>query len=470
MAKGKDKKKLVYTNAKKRAESRNTGGWTPTAFKIPDGWDLMKFEKAGTYECDILPTVAGPSNQGADEGNLTYEMTYYVHKDVGPLKKTLTCMQRTFGKKCYGCQQEAKARAQGASKEALSAIRAKARQLFVMRNREEDKKKFRLYEAAYKGGPGAQGFGEMIESELDMAADNDPVQTFYALEGGQTLTIRTKEDKYNGRTFYKPTKIKFSSRKEDYPDSILEDMPVLDELVIPIGYEEFKKEWEGEDEEKPKGKSKSKPDDDEDDEDDDKAESDDDSDDDDNDDSDDGDEDYTPEVGDTVEFEVRGKTKKGKVVRVVKKNETAEVETDDRKKPGHMVEWSDLTKVESDDDDDDSDDDDEDEKPKGKGKGKETAKPKGKTKPKDEDDEDEDEDEDEEESDADEDDEDDDDSDSSDDDDDDDSEDDDDGDDSEDEDEDDDSEDDEDDEDDEDEDEDDEDDEPKVPVKKRGRS
>lgn len=467
MAKGKDKKKLVYTNAKKRAESRNTGGWTPTAFKIPDGWDLMRFEKAGTYECDILPTVAGPNNQGADEGNLTYEMTYYVHKDVGPFKKTLTCMQRTFGKKCYGCQQEAKARAQGASKEAVSAIRAKARQLFVMRNREEDKKKFRLYEAAYKGGPGAQGFGEMIESELDMASDNDPVQTFYALEDGQTLLIRTKEDKYNGRTFYKPTKIKFTDRKEDYPDSILEDMPVLDELVIPIGYEEFKKEWEGEDEEKPKSKSKSKPDDDEDDEDDAKAESDDDSDDDDNDDSDDdGNEDYTPEVGDTVEFEVRGKTKKGKVVRVVKKNETAEVETDDRKKPGHMVEWSDLTKVDADDDDDDDSDDDEDEKPKGKGKAKEAAKPKGKTKPKDEEDEDEDED-DEEESDADEDDEDDD-SDSSDDDDDDDSEDDDDGDDSEDEDEDDDSEDDE----DEDEDEDDEDDEPKpkVPVKKKGRS
>jgi hypothetical protein len=408
------KSKYKYASSQQMIE-RSGSDFKPTSFKVPAGWDVIRFERKGQYSFDVLPFLAGKGNPLADEGQAVWCAKHEVHSGIGidPRKKYVCPAKRGMGR-CPVCEHAAKLRRQGVAKEKIAPFNPKTRLLMAVKSVGEDGDgKNHLLEASWFGK--GQGLGEMIENKIDavLARPKHPYHRFWHPDAGRTLEITTKKDSFEGRTFHKPTNLEMVEREEQYDESIIEETPGLDDLInaMVLPYDKLKaifdQEPEAEEEGKgKKGKKKSKPkDEEEEDEDEDDTGDDEEADDeegdeedaeeneeesgddDDDDDDDDGensedeeegseeedgeedndgdDEDESYAKGDLVTFKYKKKTRKGKVVKVKKrkgKPDLISVETDDRDQP-YALDADDktLSKVEEEDDDDEGAEDDDSE-------------------------------------------------------------------------------------------------------------
>lgn len=394
--KQKAKSKIVYSNARKVAEKQATqGGGRNLAVKLPDGVEAYKFKK-GINKFDVLPYRVGAGNPACDEGMVHYERTYFAHANVGPENKLVCCPAQTFGKKCPICAYSAKLMRQGKlDEETRNALRTKTRQLFCFRDH-DDGKKLKIQDGSFY-----RGFGEVLQDKLMAVEDDHPYSHFHSLEDGMQLSVMCKEVALPGGKFNQPSNIEMVPRKTQLDDSVLDDVPCLDDLLICLDYDALEEMFQGGEtgaDAKPADEKKKDKDDEDEDEDDDekpakskskgkkKVEEEDEDDDDDSGD----DEESEIEVGDTVTFFSKTKKKKqtGKVVKL--KDDTAQVKGNGWQE---AVDVDELTKVEPDDDEDTDEEDDDDDEPVGKKKGK--GKP---SKDDDDDDDEEDEDDDEDES------------------------------------------------------------------------
>lgn len=239
-------RKIVYSSPKKRIEEHEKG-WTPTAFRVPEGMPLFKFKKEGTYRLTILGYIVSDGNPFADPGEFHYERTYYTHPDIGPEQQTYVCLQKTFGEPCPQCQAAAILQRQGGTdKDTINALRPKERQFWLLIDHAEREKGVQLMECAHYGK--GTGFGEMLDNKLDAADEDSPYQRFFHLGmDGMTLVVKTKSDSFLGRTFYKPSNMELEPRRpnEAVPETILEELPCLDDLIIKTEYDDFRELMEG---------------------------------------------------------------------------------------------------------------------------------------------------------------------------------------------------------------------------------
>lgn len=460
MAKIKDKKAkkaIQYSSAKEVIEKMDQSDFAPTHWKLPEGVESFRFKKEGTYKVNIIPYVVGDKNPHADEGIIHYEITMHVHNDVGPERKKYICRQKQIGEKCPICDHIAKLRVKGTvSDKLLYKMEPKPRQLYIFQDL-QDEKKLKIYETAFY-----KSFGELLKSKIgatsglltdDEDDDTDEIDysNFFHFEDGMVLFIKTEEDKFNGRAFFKPVNIEMRPRKNPLDEALAEEAPCLDDCLVIPEYDELKEiflngtttpkeegaeEEDEEEEKKPKKKAKAadkkkKPkDEEEEDEDDDEEESKDEDDEDDEDDDegddedsddeesdDDSDEDECPcDVGDEIEFtqKVKGKEKKlqGTVEKVDEKKKLIKVACDDLDKPAFLafddesikklddeefdadeedeeddLETEDEPEESDDDEEDDDEDDEDDEEEPVKKKAKKKEPAKKKAKDEDEDDE-----------------------------------------------------------------------------------
>ncbi len=246
-----------YADAQGRAETHETG-FASGAFKIPEGVELMRFKKAGTYRFDILPyeVKRGKEKPGgnpyAKTGSLHYERTYYVHPRVGPEEKTYCCPRRTFGKACAICEDMAKMRRSPEADEArLDELKVKERQLFNIKDRSaaaEADAKPGLLEFNY------WHFGKVLDAMIKAdSADPSPegYKNFFHLENGFTLKVTVVEETVGTGKYYKPSVIEFKSRAGEYDDSILDEVCDLDKLLIEMSSKDLEKAYfqTGEDDE-----------------------------------------------------------------------------------------------------------------------------------------------------------------------------------------------------------------------------
>lgn len=388
------KKKYKFLSSDQVMERRDVG-FKPTSFKVPKDWEVLRLDKAGQLEIDVMPHVAGKHNPLADEGIVVWDSRHQVHDGIGvDTKKKYVCPASRGMGRCPVCEHAARLRMKGADKEALKAFRPKMRVLYAVKaGWEGEEKKNYLLEQSFFGKP---GFGELIDNKLEavMHKPKHPYHRFWHPDGGRTLACTVKKDKFPGGIFYKVSNIEMIEREEQYDESVIEETPNLEELInsMVLPYDKLKAifEQEPEAEEGTKKKKKKKEEDDEvadeeDDEEEDGEESEEegdeegeeegeeeeDADGDSGDDSDDeeeseeseegseeedeedgsedpdGDEETEIEKGDLVTFKWKGKKQKGKVIKV--KDDKATVKAEDGSWQ-HQVDVDDLTKVEEEED------------------------------------------------------------------------------------------------------------------------
>jgi hypothetical protein len=393
-----EKRKVSYGSAKKRAETHQSG-FESKALKRPEGLEWFRV-KAGTYRLDIIPYVVGKGNPCADEGLVYYERTFYTHRNIGANPRDqYICPMKTSNKKCPVCDYQAKLRRNPkTSKEAVKDLNTSERQIFIVKDFAEPDKGFQLWEISH------HAFGKLLDARVKGEDEDEEFNKFFHLEDGLTLKVTFAEEPAGeGGSYPKAVSIDFKPRKEQYDESVLDEVPCLDELLKELSYKELSKvldtgtdeededeedddddEQDGEEEEEEdEDEGDDEDEEDEDDDTDEESKGDDDDDESDDDDGDDDDEDgdteeYLPAVGDRVKGEYKGKVRKGKVTKVNKKTKLALVAVDG-KSPDRpwAVEFGDLTllkRAESDEDEDDTDEEEEEEKPAKKKTGKKEKK------------------------------------------------------------------------------------------------
>lgn len=221
------------TDAKAWAEQQDRG-YEPTALKLPDGVEFYKLEP-GTHAIDFMPYIVGKGNKRADEGFEHFEREYVAHRIPGPdgRVKYYCCRWETFKKKC-----PVEILTQNGTindPELIKKLKGTVRHLWVVNDKPGDKKnKLKVFDTNhYNRG---MGFGEMLADALNSVPK---YAKFSDLKGGLTLQLTVKEQTFPGGKYNAVTRIDFLPRDYDYPDSMLEAAPCLDDCLVDIGYDEM---------------------------------------------------------------------------------------------------------------------------------------------------------------------------------------------------------------------------------------
>ena len=233
------KRKIVYNTTKEVARREAESQFART-FKVPEGMQTFKFKAAKRYRLRAIPHIVGNANPHCDEGLVHYELTFYTHPQLGPKNETIVCGQCFKDedgnpKPCAVCDNMAALRRAGRGWEDIKHLAPKRRQLWYFEDQDDLQPGIQVFEASYFGK--GQGFGEMIQNKLDLADEDSPKHNFFHLDGGSLITVLTKEDKFQGRVFYKPVSLELDVHKKVYPDTILDKLPPLESLLVETSYE-----------------------------------------------------------------------------------------------------------------------------------------------------------------------------------------------------------------------------------------
>jgi len=159
MALDRSKYRQQIAERTKEVVERGSGSNFKTIFK-PNLGDKVKFfkPKAGQHTVDIIPFECGefmPIDSKLNPGEIAYLLDLYVHFNVGPMKDSYICMEKTYGKKCAVCdyyKEKTKEEQTTELVKLLKSIKAKQRAIYyvlVYDNPEEEKKGLQIWNAPH---------------------------------------------------------------------------------------------------------------------------------------------------------------------------------------------------------------------------------------------------------------------------------------------------------------------------------
>ncbi len=229
MAKRKKKfKGGVSRNAQRQAKGSQFGH-----LNLPKGLQVFKEEPKTRVSLDIMPYEVTINNHpDRDEeyeiavpGTLWYKRPYWLHRNIGPNNDSIVC-PTTAGQKCPICEYRAQLMKDGAdwNDDSVKALRPSMRNLYVVipkgqKNYEESPHIWDISQFLFQ---------EKLNEEVQ---ENEEYEAFPDLEEGHTLRIRFSEGTFGTNKFAETSRIDFQERKEPYEESILDEIPSLDEIL-----------------------------------------------------------------------------------------------------------------------------------------------------------------------------------------------------------------------------------------------
>ncbi|HEC65473.1 MAG TPA: hypothetical protein ENI23_09270, partial [bacterium] len=236
----------MATRAKKRKEERRVSaqrrvethksGFERTTVTVSDDVQFFSLGKEGTKRIDIIPYTVGEGNPFADLGELHFERTFWTHRDIGAEQNSYVCPAKTAKKKCPICEYRSSLqRDPNSDSELIKSLVPKERQLWNVIDLEESEKGVQLWEISF------HLFGKRLDSEIENADEDDDYKYFADLKDGRTLKLGVVQKSIKGgKPFCDVDTIGFKTRREDYNESILEDVHNLDEILNILDYDKLK--------------------------------------------------------------------------------------------------------------------------------------------------------------------------------------------------------------------------------------
>lgn len=218
--KAKARKEMKYSSIDTYMSKQVAGGKS-LAFDPPSGSKLWRPKKKGNVKMEIVPYECGTDNPHAEEGMYHWELTYYVHRDVGPGKHSFICPLENYGKQCPICDQNAKLR-RDPDVEDDELNFPKKRQLFNVFVHGEEDDGVQLFEYSF------HQFGKKLVEELELAEDDNKKDFYHVDKSGMTLVVGFKENPPYG---YEVARIDFTPRRKPLDASIVEQAYNLEEIV-----------------------------------------------------------------------------------------------------------------------------------------------------------------------------------------------------------------------------------------------
>jgi hypothetical protein len=224
------KKKARFGKKSREWRSKKNAGGARYLNALPDGFEFFKPKGGKKYTFDILPYVVKnpeqhPAHEAINEDGLFWCLPYRLHKNVGPNDLLVVC-PKSVGRNCCICDERAEVyNDPNRDDEEAKPLNSSARTLFIVKMlKGPDKGEIKVLDIS------DYCFLDAMEEELDDLPEE--YEDFACLEDGYSLEVRFKEAQI-GKTikFAKASKVSFIERKEDYDESILDEVPCLDDLI-----------------------------------------------------------------------------------------------------------------------------------------------------------------------------------------------------------------------------------------------
>lgn len=193
--------------------------------------------KGDPHIIDIIPYKIGPDQppmlegkkRTAYPGEWGFFLQISVHRNIGPVKQSVLCPAKNYGKPCPICEHISKLEDDGVDWDEYSNIATMERCLYnvvVMTNEKEQKKGIRIWDAAYK-------YSQEILKSLAQDARTGARIMYHSPDRdlGKSIQFEVEKDK-----FRKVYGHKFLDRNYDISDKLQEDAYVLDGLLELLPY------------------------------------------------------------------------------------------------------------------------------------------------------------------------------------------------------------------------------------------
>jgi len=243
------KKSSFKGKTRKDADKQSSSGNDFGYLKVPKGVSMYSPTPKETEEFDVIPyrvtDEKHPDHDKQDDialvGDLWYKRPFWVHRNIGTDGDTELCL-KSFSEKCPICEYKKKQLKDGVDYEEVKGYNASKRNLYCVipigvKEHDEEIHVFDMSD---------YNFQELLNAELQ---EKEEHEVFPDLEEGLTLEVRWNMGKFKGNKYAEAGRIDFNERSEAYDESILDDVPNLDNCFKKLSYQElYDKFFELEDE------------------------------------------------------------------------------------------------------------------------------------------------------------------------------------------------------------------------------
>lgn len=243
----------VRRNAEKTKQSGAQYGY----LNLPQGVSVFQPEPKDKVWIDIMPyEVTDPRHPDRDDeyeiavpGSLWWKRPFKIHRNIGVENEAVVCLT-SIGKPCPICTYRAEQIKKGADKDETDVLKTSVRNLYVV----IPKRSKKYEEEPHIWDISQYLFQNLLTEELE---EDEAYEVFPDLEEGLTLRVRFEPRTIGtSKPFPEASRIDFLERKEQYDESILEEIPNLDKVLNILTYKqleakffEFEEEEEEEEEE-----------------------------------------------------------------------------------------------------------------------------------------------------------------------------------------------------------------------------
>ena len=226
----------IAQNVKRRKREASSVGYLnlPKDIKL-----LSPDEETRKMNLDFLPYVVTHKKHpdqvdGAEAGELWFRSPFKVHRDVGVNGDTIVC-PTSIGKPCPICEYMAKLRKEGRDWDEIKVYRASPRALYAvmplsLRKHDEDIYILDISDFLF--------FNE-LQDHLEL---NEEDEVFPDIEEGKTARLRLKWKSFGNNKFYELVILGFEDR-DPYEESIIDDIPQLDDVLNILSYNELENKF-----------------------------------------------------------------------------------------------------------------------------------------------------------------------------------------------------------------------------------
>lgn len=218
------------------------GNFQSKLFK--EGVEGIKFFscKEGDHIIDIIPYFAGNNDPMVAPGKITYNFSFYIHRNVGTNKdQRILCPEETFGEKCPICDHVRELRKQGVDKKIINNVMAKPRTLYNVVCYDSDKeadKGVQIFDVSYfymEKYLAKLAKGPMQRGGKRGAASIEPNVHFADAENGRSICFSVSTQ---GREFPEYSAHQFEKRDYVIDNQTLEEAFIFDELIYKPTFDE----------------------------------------------------------------------------------------------------------------------------------------------------------------------------------------------------------------------------------------
>lgn len=214
--------------------------------------DISKFEEVNFYKphagkdpniIDIIPFIITepwyPSLRtfekkavGLKPGEKDYKLEIPIHRDVGEANERVVCQKLAFGKRCPMCEDRSAEMSKDESardKYLIESLNISWRCFYNIYDYDDPDKGIQIWESSY------HLFEKYVLEEAEIGAEE--VVAFADLDEGKTIEWMGKKKTLGKNSFIEGVVFNFADR-DPYPQSVLEEVYPLDQMVIIPDYEE----------------------------------------------------------------------------------------------------------------------------------------------------------------------------------------------------------------------------------------